>query len=845
MKKLICSVLALCISVGSSVPIFSADTDAAESNEYELLEKLGIIDEAYDIGGNVSRGEFAEMISAFFEDNEYDFSNMNYYSDVDKGSEYANAINKGTYYGIFQGVEANRKFEAESPILLDHAAVALVRLLGYEIAVGNGTFVGTANKIGLYKGIKSDTGVNENLLIMINNALEIKVMEPVLDGSGDSYRLSDEYDLLLKVFGVRKIKGVVNAVGAAALTSFNKTESSQIRIGDRVFEIDEADRPALLAKLGMTVEAYYKDDDSMRLLCAEDKGDDYVEIDLADYDRLESGKLTYYDGDRLRELKIDNYTYIVYNNEPRGAMPAVGNNGTMRLISNGGNSEYNVIIIKEYTDYIVSEYVADKNVILMKYTNESINLNNYEGYAIYDANGEIMKPQDIKEGAVLSAASNANEIELVYSEKRLGAVLEEIETERGNKYITAKGQKYMLSERINNASATNFNINLYTNKEIYLTFNILGNVCGITAVEAIQQYGYIVWAKRDLESDNLICKMYTSDGTFERLSFRVKNEQITVDGEKRDIDVFLGGFSPSIVSYNLNSSSQITKISFPATTAEAPKDGIYLMKAMTSGQRYRSDVLSFGGEAILSKNATIFAIPDDISDETSYRVASPGFFRNDASYTNISFYGTDKNSIAAPIAVWKVNKASTYKGQSMVVTSVIRTVNEDNEPIDIIKGIGTMNSKEMEYVGAAGVDLITASETAVDVPLTPSRTISKGDIIRGDYSSVDYDIYYSTELLYDASESEWLPTSAGIEWNDYDAIRYGKIDKFYDGYLRYKSMDEAVQKVYKEGNRYIVVEDGGGSVYVGDGTVADIAFNSSEVVFYDNYDRMRWMVIYK
>lgn len=844
MKKLVLLLL-ICISFSFTV---SAQTDYSEIQA--LMTDLGFVDEGFDIEGSMTRGELAKVMSNFFKSDTADYRGMSYYDDVGENDANVNEINKCTSYGIFVGTSATGTFRPDSKATLDDAAVIMVKMLGYDVVANPSEYVKVGREIGLYKGISDGYSVNHNILIMIENALETNIIEIISYGSDPVYKKVSDKTLLSEALGIVKYKGRLNAVGENALNASYAVDIDEVRIDDITAEFDESKKPEMLCSLGMKVEAYcYCKDDDYSLQHIKLLDTRNISIDFSDYKGVNGSRIEYSVGGNRKSAEVNSYSYIVYNNRPVDTMPQIGINGTIKLISSDNSSVYDIIIVKEYKDYIVDKYNADKKTLVMKYSDESIELEDIDDVTAYDENGLPIELKKLESGSVISVIQNTESIEIVYSKKSVYGKIENSYREDGNLYFTIDGKAYEISDRVNNLLTQALDLSIYHGSEGSVQLNFMGRICAVEVTVSSKRYGYLIWVKYLEEDNSVVAKIFNSFGQFEKLSVKTKREQINIDGSYQDYIVFISNnsdnnvFVPTLIGYKVNGEGEIVNIEMPSTTA---RDGLYHQKKLSSDQRFRTGINSFGSAAVLSSDAKIFIVPDNAFDESGYRVVSTTFFTADARYKNLDFYGYSKNELTSPLAVYKASSSSDNlsNGTPIIITEIKQTLNADDEIVYIIKGVGGASNEEIIYIGAPNTELNKTTYTATTTALGKEVKLGVGDVIRGRYSQTD-SYYYQTELIYDASEREWLPKSAGIVWNDYDAIRFGKISSIYNGHMKYISEDGLTEKVYKCPVKYYLIDADGGKAEIEEASASDIVTGVSDVVFYDNYDRCRWIAVYR
>ena len=820
----------------------TANNPSATSELQALMTDLGFINERFDMEGSMTRSELAGVLSNFFSRDSVDYSASSVYRDVSEDNEYRGAINKCTSYGIFVG-SAEKSFSPDRKATLEETATALVRVLGYSAVTEPSEYNNVGRELGLYRGTSADRSDNYNILKMIENSLEMNPVEITsYDGRSAVYRKATDKTLLYEALHITVYKGQIRAIGENALSLSDSVGVGYARIGEVVSQYAPKTEIEILRNLGMNGKAYFYDDgDEYMLRHLEILETKCTEIDFSDYIGTKGTTLQYSVKDRDRTAQLNSYSYIVYNNRPVDAMPAIGTNGTIRLISSDNSGTYDVVIIKEFTDYVIDTYNADQKEILLKYSNEAIELDRMKSIIAYDENDAPIELNKLPSGSVVSVIVNPHSIEIAMSKKSVYGTAEIIRR-NGKQYFKIGGVEYEAGARINNLPIERVDIDRYSGTQLSASLNRFGKVCAVEVTVTQLKYGYLISVEY---SDKTVkAKIFNSIGQLEERTVKKNKDRIKVDDYYQDYAVFIrnntnsGGFVSTLIGYRLNSDGEITNIEMPASEA---RDGLYLSAVVSSDRRFRSGINSFGSQAILDADATIFIVPEDASDDSKYRVVSSTFFTADARYKNIEFYGYQKNELTSPLAVYKVNTNTSdlSNGAPMIVTDVSKTFNSDGEWLYVIEGIGTSSAEKITYVGALNIELGKTKYTATVSALPGEVEIGVGDVVRGRYSRGD-SYYYQIELMYDASEKEWLPSSAGVIWNDYDAIRCGCAGSVYNGYIKFIPKDGSDEKVYKCTQKLFLVEDG----RVTEASLSDIR-PTSDLVFYDNYDRLRWVAVYQ
>ena len=518
-----------------------AHADAENDRLTAYMKNLGFIDDSYNPELELTKSAMASLFSGFFDDSK-DYVSMQLFSDVDKNTPNSYDINKAAANGIFAVSTPPSSFYPDEKVSCDDIAVKLVGMLGYSDIITKGDNVGKAHSLGLYKGTSTENTEMTNALIIIYNALDKKILESNFT-SNLSYSISEDETLLSKTRNIYYFSGRINAVGKNALAKEYETGTDYVCIDEYKLRLSENMRVPAVLNLGAEVKAYYREtDDEYYLVHIELKKDRSVSFELADYGGIEDDKLKYEDKNgRIKTLNLSPYTYIVYNNRPVAQLPELGKYGTMKVISSDGRG-YDVIIVKEYTDYVFGEYRQSQNLIMMKGTNTSIKLEDFEDILIYNGDGRSVELTQLVSSDVISVIENEDSIEIAVAQNSKNGTVEVVGNEDGRQYLTLNGVRYELSSEVNNEDAANTDSAALVGSSLTVYFNIFGRIAGYSLSGNSEQVGYLIWVKYDSDIDIVKAKIFNSIGQFETRGIRMKGKMIKID----DTQVDMNGSYPKI-----------------------------------------------------------------------------------------------------------------------------------------------------------------------------------------------------------------------------------------------------------------------------------------------------------
>lgn len=540
MKKLI-SFLLICVTV-FFVAVFptSADEVAAEpaiaTEEFKLLKGLGMTYATMDTlteNKEMTRGEFAYVVAKLLGYNPGIGHNCAEFWDV--GEEYyAEAIYYLRDLSVVSGVNGYM-FYPQNTITYDEALSMAVNALGYtQLAVLKyGNYPNSVRFMGkeldLTKGIDanytSSISAGNAFKLLKNVALTTEMTHTTYTTEGEMTEAKRDADnnLLYTRHDITSKKGRMTACGFTSVELGSTAGEDHVLIGG--IKLSNVKFPAAKQYIGRMVDFYYNEDTEELIYCAPTKNADAV-LEIAAEDLLTgSGSFTvnnipyYDDSNRTEKAAVKIGAAAVLNGKYYPAYTANDlkiDTGRLVLIDTDKNDEYDIVIIEEYQDYVVSRATDET----LDTDTKQFSLADMKEAKAYDANGNEIKFAGIAKNSVVSVyeSSDGELISAYVTNKKISGTLESAtDNGSGETVYTVGGADYEASPAF--AERIKKHINNCVNPSVGENYTFWMNV-----------YGKIVHAEKDEAVSNYTayCVGIASVGS---VGSRVQAKLVMTDGE--------------------------------------------------------------------------------------------------------------------------------------------------------------------------------------------------------------------------------------------------------------------------------------------------------------------------
>lgn len=373
-------------------------TSSLCSEEFYALNAMGLLEDGLVNSSSVSTVNNAEFSANLFKLTGYSklaFNTQeNKFLDVNKNTQYSDEIYTMYKLGIFKGIDSF--FHPEQPITYIQALKLLINVLGYsEYTIAQygdypGSYLQMANVLDLQKGLDIDE-INMQLdadraVKLLYNAAVTELMETTEIGANRVVRKTTGETLLSRGHNIYYAQGLMQSNGVVSLLNHNVNEDV-VTINGVYYQVDDLQFQNLI---GCQIKYFYQDEDSYKhLLWA--TMDSKTSIMTLAYDMLMPDDSQYsmttivYDKNGKRATaRLDEYADIIYNNalyndaQIDKLMPK---SGTIKLIDNDRDGDYEIIIVEEYSNLFVKTVATDGTFIVGKYNN-TLMLDDYDSVKI-------------------------------------------------------------------------------------------------------------------------------------------------------------------------------------------------------------------------------------------------------------------------------------------------------------------------------------------------------------------------------------------------------------------------------------------------------------------------------
>ena len=821
------SILAVAVSVLSPIsPVYAQNSDSGIG----LLAAIGVISDneisLAESDNFVTRSEAAYYAVKLLGKTDAQISNAwhDCYKDVTSVHKRAGAIALAENMEIVSSAE---NFYPDDNIILAQLCRMLVSAIGHDaVAVMNGGYpngyIYAANRAGLLDDIH--IGVEQPVTYkqffrILRNALDADIMEITGIGEDITYTTQKGQTLLTEVYDIYKYKGKVTQSAISSLNTVDGLGGRNVRVGEVVYNAADDSIYRGIAKLmGCNVTIWacengYSNTPEL-VYFEEDSSNAVTTVFSEDFSSFNDRVLKYYDGTRIKSVKIPANANILYNGvavtSVIGSDLFDGRWGEIHLIKGSSNGGVETVSITAYKNYVVS--AIDK-----------------AGYTIYDSTWEGKKLElgdggNLKENVFF--ASKTGE-ELTYDSIPIGAVLSVAESGEGFAYdiIVVNEQVSGIVTSINSGSDRNKIAEITVDSNVYdaapelygermaairagssyeFSLDAGGRIAAVKIKAALSGgYVYLIDVREVEEEDTgmLGLRFRVVNSTGEVVSLK-NAKTITVDGMKfRDdecgsIKACLsdseGIVTSGVAKIEVNDDAEIKSIDTHINNVtEERSTRLHTLYEDSAALTYKSNPKSFESRFGITQSTTIFYCPAnaansaDKGDLEDYGVLSVGYLQNDSKYS-IKAYNTDENSLVSTAVVIEGAGAQKIADQSyiMTISKIMKTVDEDNVPVVLIEGLYIGENKTIKAENNAVLKVsemtgkaLTDNEKENGVGTV---TIDKGDSIIFGTDNMGY--VNEVELLYDYSEAKSYANNENMDKQVIMQIVCSKLYSYGDGF---------------------------------------------------------------
>ena len=734
MKKIISLLLILCMMVPFNLS-YAADS-TSEADYKGILDYLGITTNIK--GEHVTRGELMVMACDMLGLKNIPSEEVSYYVDVPYDSPQLKYINQMTALGYARGIDGS--FFPDRACTVTEFVTMMVRVTGYDVPaeIKGGYPAGylmyaSSNRI-LRGGYSTEQLVDAQTAIKIlYNTLNAPFLKMV------SYSQNPEYEssttILYEIFKCEKLSGIVVANDKTELYGSTKASIKTVDIKSGNNRKNYRDRfYAASDYIGYNIE-FLLDvsvENEETIVYATPTKNQTHEIDKKDITSIDSliTNIKYYleNADREYQVRVSQNAAFIYNGEGTfGIVPddLTSKTGHLKLISNDGDTTYDVIIIEAYDNEIVenvnklSETVSIKIFACdnvsdptkpIKAKTLSLNTEKFEFVYIYK-NGMKTEFSAIAADDIISyGISKSGQTAWAYvSSKGIKGKINEI----SDKGYVIDEVEYLFNDQfllrypdIKVGMSGRFGLDKYDN---LVSFKA-------DAGDGTVKYGYLMSAAKPKNMENTKFKILTADNKIEVFELADKtsvyidnNEELGANASTTTTIFSPSGFIHQVIGYELNLDNEIRRV-YVAKDVQDVEDKV--QTGLELNGDYGASLPRYYASALdllyyLDKSTTIFYITteDDgklVSEDYSY--VSDNSRLADYETFNCRVYNVTYDRIAKIMTILtKLDSAledpseeTVYMNHLLVIDKISTVVDSEGSPT--YKLSGAFNGKISDFV---------------------------------------------------------------------------------------------------------------------------------------------------
>lgn len=711
--------LFLCIFImipafGCKIFAYSDSSNTAASLKF--LVDLGIVNSEIESLDNVmSREEFSIYVAKMLKLDTTLSSDVRYFKDVEPDGYAAASINMLTELGLLS-VGEDRKFRPQEGIITDEALKILVTALGYkEAAEQDGGYpigyIRKATELKILKGIDitNNTVTFGKAFGMIYNAMKapyLTIGEVSAEGYTKSYSKNDGQSILTEIWDLEYLRGMVTAVYGSSSDSAVITKKNEIRVDGVLYSL--ADGLSTDGFFGEYSDIYCNSSDKkiMSLISAA-RAEEKI-IAPGDFKSIDGNVITYLTGNGNKKKITLHEPVYVYNGYPikSGIAEKLSNinKGSIVIKDGDGDSNYDLVIIHDYENFIVS--VTDSDKTYSKLNGTPVDWNDYEAIRIVLENGIEVTTSDIQAGQSLSVARSEGQhtIEAIISDVTVTGKIEVSENDGDIHYVTVNSKSYPVDKSYAETIKDTYLSSISYVDNFEFLIDAFGNIAYIAKKASEMKTGYVISGDLVDSVTRAVAelKILTEDNRIEIYDF---SDKVKINGKRYNsaTDAYknLPGNSAlldkitvkrQIIRYTLNDAGEINNILTASPTAWNGTDEAGFLQVFENDEQQRYVRGRMGQKITFSDSSLVFFIP---RDETELNISNCGvsdysILSTDSVYlTNGYLFEKDSILIDAAVCYYsddQIPNNSLVSRPIIMVSHISKSVDQEGELQNCIEG---------------------------------------------------------------------------------------------------------------------------------------------------------------
>lgn len=778
-----------------------------------VLNKLGIItgyeDGTFRADNNVSRAEFTAMLLRMLGFAQAPAVSDSGFSDIPSTHWAIGQISAARNMNIVTGYE-DGTFRPDNNVSYEEALTMIVRAIGYENYSQPGgewysKYVTSANRLGIPKNANGAIGTPATracIAQFIYATLEVNTRE---NDDITERTVMEEYLGLIKQEGI---------IASNAYTSLDSPDPNLKE--DEIKVLDKGSSSATVCKveniesytdmLGERITYYYKDNTATGyrdiIFCTVNKNAESLTIDAEniDDDNCSSTTIAYYkteSASTTSDAKLDRENIVIYNGKLYGRntdasrfdVSMLPNVGSVKLVNNDTDSEYDILFIESYDTYAVSSVTSSTYTVtdkIMSSSGRTLVLDpKDDDYEIKYTNaaGDKLAFSNIKKNNTLCVkkSNEANGGTILYTVAIVDKTVTGEVKGISSKGVTVNDKQYKYSKAApwEDGEGDLAKPEKGTTYTFFLDMN--GEIVAYTkstTAAASMTYGYIMNFTRDkstLDKSPIIFEVLTQSGTKTKIAFYDKTK---INGQKianEDYDAALetlvetaalshtdggDGTARQLIKYStktvdgnpvFDSIVTVTDDTNNDTKGgDAENDTLRMYGSITSedSAKYTSSskVFKSGSSSLYLGSAVVFVIPETPTDYSGYRKGSASDFKNNKNY-KIEAFDISTSKTAKVVVYYGGNSSAEvdYTTPLFRIDSIESEYNT-NKDTSMVKVSGYEN-------GASGEKNLKSYWVSPDSERLVN-SLDEGDFVRFGTDNDGFVTLASEDIIYQVDETE-------------------------------------------------------------------------------------------
>ncbi len=775
----------------------AAESDELYQEAIGFLNYLGIFtgDENGDMRPEdaVSRAEIAAIILR-----EMNITNMSKYndsfSDVSSAHWAADIIQTAYENGIINGFD-DGSFRPDDDVTYEQAIKMIMCAVNYgayaEAHGGYPTgYIQLADERGVMDkatGVIGEPATRRTVAKLVYNSLTIgyPILSEMTNIYNATFTIEEGVTVLSEKRDIYYRDGIITAIPGKSMDLSASLLEDQIMFEDEIMNSEMENPGQYVAEY---VRLFYRDTDgnggdktAVYAVPLKNKTETLT-LSADEIDSITTGyeggtpQIEYYTDDRSRKLKLADQPTIVYNDQPFTMANYASldltdddgmklsfdefitpSEGSVRAVDFGRDGNYDILFIESYETSVVRvatplrlqlEYPISVGDMLKLDTSEDEELN-----VTVLRDGEPDSLNSLSEGDIVTIRMNANFSDDSYTGEKyitiesvndyVEGTVESIANNETDGYVAViDGKEYKI---VDNEGVYNDVRSMMGSSGKFLLnqFGTIAYVEGaaIGGLSNGEKYGWLMKLYTDDSGENVVARMYTSDGEIEtyNLSGNVDYwapdatenkktpaseiaEAVSSSGDDYFLNCTVTGSTEKaairLCKFRANGDGEITRL-YMAVDEDTVDEQSRAVRLDTKDHKesHMSSGL-FAGEYVINREVPQMTVPlssDDVSEEENYgyRMADQTEFSVTTGDTDLGYscFFADVSDYAPGIAVKMINSVSetfTIDGYStaddnpvIVVSGINEAVDENDELVYVIKGY--RNGEPVEYTTARNV----------------------------------------------------------------------------------------------------------------------------------------------